>query len=35
MRAFMYRICITCVNIFFPPAAVIMLTGMGYDTMIK
>ena len=35
MRAFMYRICITIVNIFFPPLAVAMLCGLDHDCMIN
>ena len=35
MRALAYRIMLTCINIFFPPLAVMMLTGMGWDTMMN
>ncbi|KAE9972298.1 hypothetical protein EG327_009529 [Venturia inaequalis] len=35
MRNIPYRILITTVNIFFPPVAVMMLTGLGHDTMVN
>lgn len=35
MRGLAYRIVLTIINIFFPPLAVMMLTGAGYDTMVN
>jgi uncharacterized membrane protein YqaE (UPF0057 family) len=35
MRNIPYRIMIMMVNIFFPPLAVAMLTGMGMDTALN
>ncbi|TID26592.1 hypothetical protein E2P81_ATG01064 [Venturia nashicola] len=35
MRNIPYRILITTVNIFFPPVAVMMLTGLGHDTLVN
>ena len=35
MRDLPYRILLTMVNIFFPPLAVMMLTGLGADTMLN
>lgn len=31
----MYRIVITCINIFFPPLAVLMLCGASWDCMLN
>jgi uncharacterized membrane protein YqaE (UPF0057 family) len=35
MRDLPYRILLTMVNIFFPPLAVMMLTGLGADTAVN
>ncbi|KAL9094787.1 MAG: hypothetical protein Q9165_003058 [Trypethelium subeluteriae] len=33
--ALMYRICLTIINIFFPPLTVLILTGAGTDTLLN
>lgn len=35
MRAFIYRIFLTCLNVFFPPAAVMMLCGFDMDLLLN
>ncbi|KXT15174.1 hypothetical protein AC579_3924 [Pseudocercospora musae] len=35
MRGFIYRIFLTCLNIFFPPAAVMMLCGFDMDLLLN
>ncbi|KAK5132173.1 hypothetical protein LTR08_000330 [Meristemomyces frigidus] len=35
MRGFMYRICLTVINIFFPPLAVAMLCGLDHDCLVN
>ncbi|KAF2148421.1 hypothetical protein K461DRAFT_262564 [Myriangium duriaei CBS 260.36] len=34
-RTICHRICLTCINIFFPPLAVLILTGPGMDTLVN
>jgi uncharacterized membrane protein YqaE (UPF0057 family) len=35
MRNIPYRICISLLNVFFPPLSVLLLTGLGHDTAIN
>ncbi|EME82658.1 uncharacterized protein MYCFIDRAFT_51327 [Pseudocercospora fijiensis CIRAD86] len=35
MRGFIYRLFLTCLNIFFPPAAVMLLCGFDMDLLLN